>query len=63
MDSDRDGRLSKAEWLAAGRRERGFAMADANGDGYADQAELRALAERLRAYRVERAKAPEPGGN
>jgi DMSO/TMAO reductase YedYZ molybdopterin-dependent catalytic subunit len=63
MDSDKDGKLSKAEWLAAGRRERGFAMADANGDGFADQAELRALAERMRAYRAERAAAaPSPGG-
>lgn len=67
MDSDRDGRISKAEWLAAGRRERGFAMTDANQDGYADQAELRAMAERMRAYRAEKgapaAPAPAPSSN
>lgn len=55
IDTDGDGRLSRTEWLAAGRRERGFAMADGNGDGFIDAAERQALVERLRARRAARA--------
>lgn len=32
-DKDRDGVLTKAEWLAAGRQERGFDFADRDRDG------------------------------
>ncbi len=48
MDTDHDGRISKAEWLAAGRKERGFAMMDANGDGYLTVDEIKAGREKMR---------------
>lgn len=41
-DADKDGKWSKEEWLAGGRRERGFDMMDADKDGFVTQAELRA---------------------
>ena len=41
-DSNRDGSLTLAEWTAAGRRERGFKMIDADGDGKVTPGELRA---------------------
>jgi hypothetical protein len=51
MDTDHDGRISKAEWLAAGRKERGFAMMDADHDGYLTIDELRAGREKMKAMR------------
>lgn len=53
-DADQDGQWSKAEWTAAGRRERGFSFLDADKDGQLTQAELRAGMERLRARRATR---------
>lgn len=51
MDTDHDGKFSKAEWLAAGRKERGFDMMDSNHDGYVTIDELRAGREKMRAMR------------
>lgn len=50
-DSDKDGKWSKLEWLAAGRRERGFDYLDADHDGFVTPAEIKAGMERLRASR------------
>lgn len=51
MDTDHDGKWSKAEWLAGGRRERGFDKMDADHDGYLTSAELQAGMARMRAAR------------
>lgn len=51
MDTDHDGKWSKAEWLAGGRRERGFALMDADSDGILTADELRAGVVMLRARR------------
>jgi hypothetical protein len=51
-DKNGDGALDKSEWLAAGRRERGFAMLDADNDGKLTRAEIRAGRERLAARRA-----------
>lgn len=40
-DTNKDGKWNKAEWMAAGRRERGFEMFDTNSDGFVTQAEIR----------------------
>lgn len=48
-DTDHDGKWSRAEWTAAGRRERGFAFMDTDRDGYLTPAELMAGMQRLRA--------------
>lgn len=53
-DADRDGKWSKAEWTAAGRRERGFEMMDADKDGFISQAELKAGMARMQAMRAEK---------
>ena len=42
VDTNSDGALDLAEWKAAGRRERGFTMIDADKDGKVTPAELRA---------------------
>ncbi len=55
MDTDHDGRISHAEWLAAGRKERGFAMMDADHDGYLTVAEIQAGREKMKAMREARA--------
>jgi len=39
-DTDRNGTLSQAEWLAIGRKAKGFARMDTNHDGQVDKAEL-----------------------
>lgn len=52
-DKDGDGRLSKAEWLAAGRKEKVFDILDTDHDGYLTQDELKAGADAMRAARDE----------
>ena len=52
MDTDHDGRWSKAEWLAGGRKERGFEFMDANHDGYLTPEELRAGRDRMKAMQA-----------
>lgn len=51
MDTDHDGKWSKAEWLAGGRRERGFDMMDADHDGFLTADELKAGMAKMRAMR------------
>ena len=60
MDTDHDGRWSKAEWLAGGRRERGFDRLDANHDGFVTTDELRAGMAAMRAARVDDMPLPPP---
>lgn len=43
LDADHDGRISLAEWQAAGRRPELFTAADANRDGMLDVAEFEVL--------------------
>ncbi len=51
-DADHDGKWSKAEWLAAGRKERGFALVDTNNDGFVDRDELKAAMTRMHERRA-----------
>lgn len=48
-DANKDGKWSKDEWLAAGRREMGFAMIDADKDGFVTQPELMEGMKRMQA--------------
>lgn len=48
-DTNKDGKWSRAEWLAAGRRDRGFTFMDSNRDGFLTPAELMAGMQKLRA--------------
>jgi hypothetical protein len=41
MDTDHDGKWSKAEWLAGGRKERSFDLMDTNHDGFLTVEELK----------------------
>ncbi len=50
-DTDHDGRWSKAEWLAAGRKARGFDAMDTNHDGFLTIEELKAGLARFHARR------------
>lgn len=50
-DTNADGKWDKPEWLAAGRREMGFRMIDADKDGFVTQDELKAGMARMRALR------------
>ena len=51
LDTDHDGRISRTEWLAGGRKERGFDRMDANRDGYLTMDEIVAAREKMRAMR------------
>jgi Ca2+-binding EF-hand superfamily protein len=47
FDTNKDGGISKEEFVAAGRPEARFAAVDANGDGKIDQAELTTAIQRM----------------
>jgi hypothetical protein len=51
-DTNKDGKWDKAEWLAAGRRESGFQMLDADTDGFVSQAELKDGMAKMQARRA-----------
>jgi hypothetical protein len=48
-DTNADGGIDKAEWVAAGRKEARFAKADADGDGKITLDELKAGMARMKA--------------
>ncbi|WP_353216519.1 hypothetical protein [Sandarakinorhabdus sp.] len=48
-DANKDGKWSKDEWLAAGRREMGFGLLDGDKDGFVSRAELTEGMKRMRA--------------
>jgi hypothetical protein len=48
-DANKDGKWSKDEWLAAGRREMGFNLLDADKDGFVSRPELAEGMKRMRA--------------
>lgn len=50
-DTNKDGKWDKTEWLAAGRREQGFAFLDGDADGFVTQAELQAGMAKLQTRR------------
>ncbi len=52
MDTDHDGRWSKAEWLAGGRKEKGFDRMDTNHDGFLTPDELKAGMAAMREHRA-----------
>ena len=57
MDTDQDGRISRAEFDAGQARKLDFAAVDANKDGFLVRSELRAYHEAMRPQReAERAK-------
>jgi hypothetical protein len=51
-DANKDGKWDKAEWLAAGRRERGFTFMDTDSDGFVTQAELKDGMAKMQARRA-----------
>lgn len=53
-DTNKDGQWSREEWLAAGRRDRGFDMMDADKNGQITREELRAGMERMQGMRGQR---------
>lgn len=50
-DINNDGKWDKAEWLAAGRRDRGFDFIDADKDGFVTLDEIQSGMEKMRARR------------
>lgn len=50
-DGNKDGKWSKDEWLAAGRREFGFNFIDTDKDGFVTRTELKAGMEKMQAMR------------
>ncbi len=59
LDTDHDGRISKAEWLGGGRNAHGFDLMDADHDGYLTTEELQTGMAKMRAMRD--ARRPSPG--
>ncbi len=62
MDTDHDGRWSKAEWLAGGRSAKGFDRMDSDHDGYLTPDELRAGMAAMKAARVQDMPLPPAAG-
>lgn len=52
MDTNGDASIDKAEWTAAGRKDRGFTMLDANKDGKLTTAEIKAVMAKFRSRRA-----------
>ena len=50
-DTNADGGIDKAEWVAAGRKEERFAKADADGDGKITLEELKTGMSKMKARR------------
>jgi Ca2+-binding EF-hand superfamily protein len=50
-DKNADGGVDKAEWVAAGRKEARFALADADGDGKVTAEELKSGMAKMKAAR------------
>jgi len=48
-DKNADGGVDKAEWVAAGRKEKRFAVADADGDGKVSLEELKSGMAKMKA--------------
>ncbi|WP_416908724.1 MAG: hypothetical protein ACMVO5_03685 [Polymorphobacter sp.] len=60
-DTNNDGQFSREEWLAAGRRDRGFDMMDSDKNGQLTRDELRTGMEQMRAMRGQGGRGPGPG--
>ena len=61
MDTNRDGKISKKEWMAA--QERQFNRLDKNGDGFITKDEVRAdMMDRMRSAQPSQQGAPSQGG-
>lgn len=52
-DTNADGGVDKAEWLAAGRKEARFAQADTDGDGKISLGELKTGMSKMKAKRAQ----------
>lgn len=52
MDKNGDMTIDKAEWTAAGRKDRGFTMLDENKDGKLTTAEIKAVMAKFRSRRA-----------
>ena len=55
-DTDKDGRISRDEYMAAG--EKMFSRLDRNGDGFIDQGELQQAEERMKSMAAQRGSTP-----
>ena len=58
-DTNADGGIDKAEWVAAGRKEARFAKADADGDGKISLDELKAGMSKMKARRQQQGEQPQ----
>jgi hypothetical protein len=56
-DTNADGGVDKAEWVAAGRKEARFALADTDGDGKISLDELKTGMSKMKAKRAQQGSA------